>query len=57
MDVPVSVPQDIDNQLLCRILSFGETVATLADMTIDCLLDVCEAPTVQEAMVSGDKFD
>lgn len=39
------------------LLSFGEAAATPADMTVDRLLDVCEAPTVQEAMVNGDKLD
>lgn len=38
-------------------LSFGEAAATSADMTVDRLLGVCEAPTVQEAMVNGDKLD
>ncbi|TKV70475.1 hypothetical protein [Rhizobium sp. AU243] len=38
-------------------LSFGEAAATSADMTVERLLDVCEASTVQEAMVNGDKLD
>lgn len=39
------------------LLSFGEAAATPADTTLDRLLDVCEASTVQEAMVNGDKLD
>lgn len=42
---------------LAALLSFGETAATPANMTVERLLTVCEAPTVQEAMVNGDKLD
>jgi len=38
-------------------LSFGEAAATPADMTVERLLTICEAPTVQEAIVSGDELD
>lgn len=38
-------------------LSFGEAAATPADTTVERFLDVCEASTVQEAMVNGDKLD
>lgn len=37
-------------------LSFGEAAATPADTMVDRLLDICEASTVQEAMVNGDKL-
>ncbi|CUX32727.1 conserved exported hypothetical protein [Agrobacterium tumefaciens str. CFBP 5621] len=42
---------------LAALLSFGEAAATPADMTVERLLTICEAPTVQEAMVGGDKLD
>lgn len=42
---------------LAALLSFGEAAATPADMTVEHLLTICEAPTVQEAMVNGDKLD
>lgn len=38
-------------------LSFGEAAATPADTMVDRLLDICEASTVQEAMVNGDKLE
>lgn len=38
-------------------LSFGEAAATSADMTVERLLTICEASTVQEAMVNGDELD
>lgn len=38
-------------------LSFGEAAATPANMTVERLLTICEALTVQEAMVNGDKLD
>ncbi|WP_323687599.1 hypothetical protein [Rhizobium sp. AN88] len=57
MHVPTSVPQGIDNQLFCRIFELREAAATPADTTVERFLDVCEASTVQEAMVNGDKLD
>lgn len=42
---------------LAALLSFGEAAATPADMTVERLLTICEAPTVQEAVVNGDKLD
>ena len=42
---------------LAALLSFGEAAATPANMTVERLLTICEAPTVQEAMVNGDKLD
>lgn len=43
---------------ICAVfLDFAVATALPADMTVERLLDICEAPTVQAAMVKGDELD